>query len=174
VSRSFYEIASTITNEYAKLFTHVGARQDKHVRAHEVYSVGGASAASSKAQAARDEDLARRPAEVFDAGEHLVVSAHAKARVQEELDRLSRLGAKVMSEITEVGNKWVATVTRPPDVPTLSRVEQLGYMRIVTGPTRETVVRKVSRLVGRGATVVSDVECIKGVWTAVCEDRSRD
>jgi class 3 adenylate cyclase len=176
VSRSFYEIASSLTDEHARLFKHVGARKDKHVRAHEVYSVGGGALPAGRARGAgaRGDELAQIPAEVFDAGEHLVVSAHAKARVQEELERLTRLGSRLMSEITEVGNKWVATVTRPPDVPTLSRVEQLGYMRIVTGPTREVVAGKVKKLVGTGAAIVADVECINGVWTAVCEERPQD
>src|SRR5258706_10843989 len=39
VSRSFYEVASRLSNDYANLFTHEGSRSDKHVREHEVYSV---------------------------------------------------------------------------------------------------------------------------------------
>jgi hypothetical protein len=93
------------------------------------------------------------------------------SRVQEELDRLAQMGARVLSDITEVGNKWVASCGRP-DIPTLSRVEQFGGMRIVTGPTREIGTAKVKKLVDVGATIVSDAECINGVWTAVCEERS--
>lgn len=40
VSRSFYEVVSCLSADYAKLFGYVGARTDKHVREHEVYSVG--------------------------------------------------------------------------------------------------------------------------------------
>jgi len=40
VSRSFYEIVSCLSLDYASLFSYVGARTDKHVREHEVYSVG--------------------------------------------------------------------------------------------------------------------------------------
>ncbi len=40
VSRSFYEVVSCLSRDYEKLFGYVGARTDKHVRAHEVYSVG--------------------------------------------------------------------------------------------------------------------------------------
>src|SRR3954454_21057116 len=39
VSRSFYEVVSRLSDEYENLFTHLGERRDKHVRAHEVYSV---------------------------------------------------------------------------------------------------------------------------------------
>jgi Adenylate and Guanylate cyclase catalytic domain len=39
VSRSFYEVVSRLSRDYARLFTHVGLRTDKHVREHEVYAV---------------------------------------------------------------------------------------------------------------------------------------
>ena len=172
VSRSFYEFVSTLADEYADLFTHAGARQDKHVRAHDVYSVGR-TAPRKPAAPAVSAELAGLPAEIFDAGAHLIVSAYSRSRVQEELDRLAQLGSKVLSEITEVGNKWVASCARP-DVPTLSRVVQLGNMRIVTGPTREVVTAKQKKLIEQGAAPVSEVECINGVWTAVCELRGGD
>ncbi len=40
VSRSFYEVVSCLSLDYASLFSYVGSRTDKHVREHEVYSVG--------------------------------------------------------------------------------------------------------------------------------------
>ena len=43
VSRSFYEVVSCLSRDYASLFRHEGSRTDKHVRAHEVYAVGGAT-----------------------------------------------------------------------------------------------------------------------------------
>ena len=44
VSRSYYEVVSRLTQEYSQLFRFIGAREDKHVREHELYevSVGGA------------------------------------------------------------------------------------------------------------------------------------
>jgi hypothetical protein len=39
VSRSFYEVVSRMSEEYAQLFHFEGARTDKHVREHEVYAV---------------------------------------------------------------------------------------------------------------------------------------
>jgi class 3 adenylate cyclase len=51
VSRSFYEVVSCLSRDYMNLFRHEGARTDKHVREHDVYSVvGGAPAARRLAQ----------------------------------------------------------------------------------------------------------------------------
>src|ERR671931_1976469 len=46
VSRSFFEVVSCISRDYANLFLHEGARTDKHVREHDVYSVVGGTPAS--------------------------------------------------------------------------------------------------------------------------------
>lgn len=40
VSRSYYEVVSHISEGYGQLFQYEGSRTDKHVREHEVYSVG--------------------------------------------------------------------------------------------------------------------------------------
>src|SRR3979411_1999013 len=52
VSRSFYEVVSCLSRDYKALFRHEGQRTDKHVREHEVYSVGGAPAARRVAETA--------------------------------------------------------------------------------------------------------------------------
>ena len=39
VSRSYYDIVSCLSQEYAKLFRYQGARADKHVREHDIYAV---------------------------------------------------------------------------------------------------------------------------------------
>jgi hypothetical protein len=39
VSRSYFEVVSCLSQEYAKLFHYLGMRADKHVREHELYSV---------------------------------------------------------------------------------------------------------------------------------------
>ncbi len=39
VSRSYYEVVSCLTQEYAKLFNYLGTRSDKHIRKHEIYSI---------------------------------------------------------------------------------------------------------------------------------------
>jgi hypothetical protein len=48
VSRSFYEVVSCLSRDYASLFQYEGARTDKHVRAHEVYAVGGDAPAARR------------------------------------------------------------------------------------------------------------------------------
>jgi hypothetical protein len=57
VSRSYYEVVLHISEGYTKLFNYEGSRTDKHVREHEVYSVGytdsGSSAIRSPAERAR-------------------------------------------------------------------------------------------------------------------------
>ena len=63
VSRSFYEVVSCLSRDYASLFHHEGARTDKHVREHDVYSVVGGTPASRRfadtvAQTLEDEATA--------------------------------------------------------------------------------------------------------------------
>ena len=53
VSRSYYEIVSRLSQEYARLFQYVGVHRDKHVREHEVYVMtAGASGATAQADQA--------------------------------------------------------------------------------------------------------------------------
>lgn len=51
VSRSFYDVVSVISDEYAKLFRYEGSRTDKHVREHEIYVVGESDIAFDKVKA---------------------------------------------------------------------------------------------------------------------------
>jgi hypothetical protein len=48
VSRSFYEVVSCLSRDYMNLFRHEGARTDKHVREHDVYSVVGGTPAGRR------------------------------------------------------------------------------------------------------------------------------
>lgn len=50
VSRSFYEVISCLSNEYAQLFNYQGVRTDKHIREHAVYEMMVAPGASTCAQ----------------------------------------------------------------------------------------------------------------------------
>jgi class 3 adenylate cyclase len=52
VSRSFHEVVSCLSAEYAGLFSYIGARTDKHVREHEVFLVGAGKRAPRPAAAA--------------------------------------------------------------------------------------------------------------------------
>lgn len=50
VSRSYFDVVSVISEEYAKLFKYEGSRTDKHVREHEIYVVGESVAAFNRAR----------------------------------------------------------------------------------------------------------------------------
>jgi class 3 adenylate cyclase len=184
VSRSYYEVVSCLSDDYANLFTHQGSRTDKHVRAHEVYSVGSSIAADRSAEEGhphpasmevavveRDwrEKVADAPAKVLDAGANLIISGTSRASVQKALDDLAGGGARLISPITQVSNKWMATCEHPKVAMSGCKVQSLGYQRIVTGPSREAVAAKVDELVRFGAVLVGAIQLQNGVWTAVCD-----
>jgi len=192
VSRSFYEVASRLSNDYAELFTHEGSRTDKHVREHEVYSVTVDTRADRRiatesrrqtqdnanrqspanallATPGLDENVADQPAQVFDAGANLIISGYSKSSVQDALNKLAETGARLISPITQVSNKWMATCEHPNVPVSACKVETLGHRRIVTGPTREAVSAKVEELVQFGAILVRDIQYSNGMWIAVCE-----
>jgi class 3 adenylate cyclase len=190
VSRSFYEVASCLSADYANLFTHEGSRTDKHVRLHEVYSVAAGMPAGQRSartqagqgpqrsaisvvdvQTPEDEELARQPAEVFDAGGNLIISGYSKSSVQAALNTLEQSGSRVISPIARVGKKWMAACEHPQIAVSACKVEQLGNTLIVTGPTQEAVSAKVEELMGIGARVVREIERTGDIWTAVCEAR---
>jgi hypothetical protein len=68
VSRSYYEIVSHISEGYTKLFSYEGSRTDKHVREHEIYSVGystaddGLKSPAERARRVADESRGRATA----------------------------------------------------------------------------------------------------------------
>jgi PEGA domain len=49
VSRSYFEVVSRMSQEFARLFHYEGARTDKHVREHEIYAVVAGGAALRRA-----------------------------------------------------------------------------------------------------------------------------
>src|SRR5688572_7684729 len=190
VSRSFYEVVSRLSDQYENLFDHIGERTDKHVRAHEVYSVNvpegtlaefvettwgheWAAAVGLRAKIEKPPENEDVPAQVFDTGEQLMVSGQSRAAVMTKLAELERTGCEVISPVQKVGQKWMATCSPAPPPDTGCRVEEMGFMRIVTGPTRESVSDKVEELLGSGARLVHDTSEAGGMWTAVCEINPR-
>jgi hypothetical protein len=179
VSRSFFEVVSLLSPDYAALFRQEQSRTDKHDRAHELYAVTDAVRVGRRVQEtqARLRRSQRRaapvvddgaPAQVFDAGSHFIVSAYSEARVHEAVKKLAEQGCKLISAVAQVGSKWVASVDNPKlAVP--AQVKELGFKRVITGPTREAVQLKLQDLIERGAVLVRDAELDDGVWTAVCE-----
>lgn len=112
-------------------------------------------------------------AKVFETGANLIVSASSKAAVAEALAKLGKAGAKVVSQITQTGNKWMASCTNPKVDLDACKVEHMGLVRIVTGPSREAVEEKVKELLQFGAKLVRSAELADGIWTAVCDTGGR-
>jgi class 3 adenylate cyclase len=182
VSRVFYEVVSLLSEDYASMFRAEGTRADKHNRAHEVYAMSKAvrvgrrvAEAQSKAKTQRRappqaplEQEQRTPAQVFDAGTHYMVSGYSEASVNEAVQKLATKGCKLIAPVSQVGRKWLASVDNPR-LAVEARVEALGFKRIITGPTKESVELKLQDLVARGSTLVQPAELADGVWTAICE-----
>ena len=88
--------------------------------------------------------------------------------MRDAVAKLAQQGSKLLSPLTQVGSKWVASVDNPK-LAVQATVEEFGFKRIISGPTREAVHLKVQDLVERGAVLVQEAELNEGVWTAVCE-----
>lgn len=178
VSRSFYEVVSLLSKDYATLFRKEESRTDKHDRAHDLYAVTDGVRVGRRVQEAQLRLRSQRravsqaedntPPQVFDAGTHFIVSGHSQAGVQEVVKKLAQQGSKLLSPLTQVGSKWVASVDNPK-LAVQATVEDFGFKRIVSGPTREAVQLKVQDLIERGAVLMQEAELHDGVWTAVCE-----
>jgi hypothetical protein len=180
-SRVFYDVVSLLSEDYASMFRAEGTRADKHDRSHEVYAMSKAvrvgrrvAEAQVKAKSQRragpepEAPVERTPAQVFDAGTHYMVSGYSEASVNEAVQRLAAKGCKLIAPVSRVGRKWLASVDNPR-LAVEARVEALGFKRIITGPTRESVEIKLQDLVARGSTLVRAPELADGVWTAICE-----
>jgi hypothetical protein len=178
VSRSFFEVMSLLSKDYASLFRQEQSRTDKHDRAHDLYAVTDAVRVGRRVQEAQARQRSQRraapaprsdaPAQVFDAGTHLIVSAYSQASAQEAVKKLGKQGCKLISPVTQVGSKWVASVGNPK-LAIQATVENLGFKRVITGPTFEAVQLKIEDLLERGAVLIQEAELADGVWTAVCE-----
>jgi len=179
VSRHFYDVVSRLSDDYASMFRMEGSHTDKHQRAHEVYSVSKAVRVGRKAQvkakaqrrAGPDTTFTpaeRTPAQVFDAGTHYLVSGYNRDTVNEAVEKLAAQGGKLISPLSQVGRKWLASVTNPK-LAVEATVEELGFKRVITGPTRESVQLKLEDFIERGSTLVQEPELADGMWTAVCE-----
>jgi hypothetical protein len=171
-----------LSDDYASMFKAEGARSDKHQRTHDVYSVNkavrvGRKVATEQLKAKRNRragpdstfhPIDRTPASVFDAGTHYLVSGYTKEGVNDAVAKLVAKGAKLISPLSQVGRKWLASVSNP-QLAVEAKVEELGFKSIITGPTRESVQVKLNDLIDRGRTLVQEPELADGVWTAVCE-----
>jgi class 3 adenylate cyclase len=178
VSRSFFEVVSLLSPDYAALFRHELSRTDKHERAHDLYSVTDAVRVGRRVQEAQARLKTERravpepadagPAQIFDAGTHYIVSGHTRSRVQEAVEALRLQGCKLISPVAQVGSKWLASVDNPR-LANPATVQEMGFKRFISGPTREAVMARVQDFLERGAVLIREAEFADGVWTAVCE-----
>ncbi len=177
VSRSFYDVVLLLTAEYATMFQPLGGRTDKHGRTHEVFSVNPAvrvarrvaeTQARLRAQRPKAAPVRDEPARIADAGSHFIISGGTKESVAAVLERLAAEGAQVLAPPAPVGNKWMATCENRRAAMRV-KVERFGLKSVVFGPTREAVEAKVRELLEYGERLEQDIDCIDGVWTAVCE-----
>ena len=182
VSRQFYDIVSRLSDDYAAMFKPEGSRTDKHERAYDVYSVSkavrvGRRVAGDQLKLKKRRrsgpdttftGMDRTPAQVFDAGTHYMVSGYSEESVRDAAQKLIAGGGKLIAPLSQMGRKWLASVSNPK-LEIEARVEEMGFTRIITGPTKEAVQLKVQDLVERGSTLVQEPELAEGVWTAVCE-----
>jgi hypothetical protein len=179
VSRSYYEVVRHLSHEYAELFREQAPVSDKHGRYHEIYAVSdavrvGRRVAQTHARFKEERRVApvttaeASPPKIFDAGTHFVVSGFSEAAVREAVLGLEARGHKIVSPVVQVGSKWLASVDNPK-LAVEAKVEEFGFTRVITGPTREAVQLKLEDLIERGARLVQAPELADGVWTAVCE-----
>ena len=177
VSRSFHEVVTLMSGDYAAIFSHEGLRTDKHGRAHDVYAVQqGVRVGRKMAELQSRLTSQRTPyhgaspsakAMISDAGSQLLVSGYSESSVQKALDQLARQGRKLAAPISKIGNKWFASVDKPEAAG--AAVQAFGLRQMISGPTREAVETKVKELQEYGARLVQEIELVDGVWTAVCE-----
>ncbi len=178
VSRSYFEVVSRLSQDYASLFREERSRTDKHERAHNLYSVTDAVRVGRRVQEAQAKLKRKRrapprvedagPAQIFDAGSHFIISGHSRSRVEDAVQALAVQGCKLISPMSQVGSKWIASVDNPK-LSVAATVKELGFKHIVSGATREAVMAQVRDLLDRGAKLVQHPELADGVWTAVCE-----
>jgi hypothetical protein len=131
---------------------------------------------------------------VFDAGNRLLLSGGAAADVQQALEKYVHEGAHVVTPVCRIGKAWTAACTIPPrkenldDTDTLAlaavnqaiaakkddlddgcRVEELGLKRLLYGPSRLAVQRRVEHMEQFGARLVGQIEQVEGEWVALCD-----
>jgi hypothetical protein len=110
----------------------------------------------------------REGVKVLGAGAKVVLSGTDPDEVRSMLHDYVARGAKVVAPPVQMGDEWVAACTFPIQShwAEKTKVEKLGFKRIVTGPTKASVLLRVAEM---GATLIGDIEEVAGTWTAVCD-----
>lgn len=131
----------------------------------------------------------------LDAGDRILLSGAQAAEVESALQGYIERGAKVITPVVQVGKNWIAACTIPPRTMSLDdpqaihlaeasaagndrkaaeledgcRVEELGFKRIVYGPSLVTVQRRVEEMKHFGAELIGEIEELDDEWVAVCD-----
>ncbi len=135
---------------------------------------------------------------VFDAGDYLVLGADSREEIESRLATYESRGAQVISAPVAIGSHWAAACTLPvsgtdidvsdrlmlsdlweavsrtnsdPVAPIDDgcRVEEIGFKRIITGPTKVQVMLRVGYFTRTGANVIGDIEQDGDVWVAIID-----
>jgi hypothetical protein len=132
---------------------------------------------------------------VLDAGDKFVLSGAQPVEVDKILQKFLKRGAKLITPVSRVGNRWAAACSVPPttksmdETQTLSllvitkavadakpdepddgcRVEEFGFKRIVYGPSRLAVQFRLEYLKQFGAESVGEIEEQGEEWVAVVD-----
>ncbi len=134
---------------------------------------------------------------ILDAGGKLMLSGDLRNEVEAALNDYVRAGAKLITSAHQLGSSWVAACTLPPKArpdatqtmrlgdladgigtpqPDLAeledgcKVEEFGFKRIITGPTKRAVEMRIEHLKQFGADLVGEIERLDHeTWTAVVD-----
>jgi len=126
---------------------------------------------------------------ITDAGDTLLITAPTKAAVETALHEFRAQGAKVVSDAAPLGNRWVASCTKPElseasrdpgaaGVDAIARraalravtISDAGPQLIVSGDDRESVQGALDELARTGAQATSAIAQVGKKWIAHCEN----
>jgi hypothetical protein len=104
-------------------------------------------------------------------GDTFMITGPDKAAVELAVAELVAKGARVLSKVEPLGNKWVVTCEDPQDRSKDCQVIKLGMQLMIKGPTQQVVTIKANELVRAGARLISaPSEATGGGWVAICDD----
>jgi len=132
VSRSFYEVASSLSENYAALFRYEGVRQDKHVREHTVYELHP----GESSRVAAETELIKSA--IFTDAQTAGVETHLAAIVGPIASRLLRTATKSATTAEEVFQALLSYIPSKTE-----QEEFLAHCRKIAAGSGDTTVTHV-------------------------------
>jgi len=163
VSRSYYEIISHISEGYTELFSYEGSRTDKHVRDHEIYSVGYSDADTalrrSGASPRRAADDSRRKT-VTAAIKHFLplMGRWLNNRSLAYGTAVFSSGAFLLAVLTSVMGTPAEEYKRPP-VKTASKPAR----KVVAVPTQKSQTQQIGKASTKESTPATNDEATPNI-----------